>query len=127
VNTAVRMLDNVIDINFYAVPQARKSNLKHRPVGLGLMGFQDALYALRLPYTSPQAVEFADLAMEQLSYFAIRASAQLAAERGAYESYEGSLWSQGLRDGKRPEILRWQRAANRARTHRTEIPLRHRV
>jgi len=96
VNTAVRMLDNVIDINFYAVPQARNSNLKHRPVGLGLMGFQDALYALGLPYTSPQAVEFADVAMEQLSYFAIRASAQLAAERGAYESYEGSLWSQGI-------------------------------
>ncbi|WP_100638793.1 ribonucleoside-diphosphate reductase subunit alpha [Marinobacter salexigens] len=96
VNTAVRMLDNVIDINFYAVPQARNSNLKHRPVGLGLMGFQDALYALGLPYTSPQAVEFADVAMEQLSYFAIRASAQLAAERGAYETYEGSLWSQGI-------------------------------
>ncbi|HEV8076912.1 MAG TPA: ribonucleoside-diphosphate reductase subunit alpha, partial [Marinobacter sp.] len=96
VNTAVRMLDNVIDINFYAVPQARNSNLKHRPVGLGLMGFQDALYALRLPYTSPQAVEFADLTMEQLSYFALRASAMLAAERGAYESYEGSLWSQGI-------------------------------
>ncbi|WP_309044209.1 ribonucleoside-diphosphate reductase subunit alpha [Marinobacter sediminicola] len=96
VNTAVRMLDNVIDINFYAVPQARNSNLKHRPVGLGLMGFQDALYALGLPYTSPQAVEFADVAMEQLSYFAIRASAELAAERGAYETYEGSLWSQGI-------------------------------
>jgi len=94
VDTAVRMLDNVIDINFYAVPQARNSNLKHRPVGLGLMGFQDALYALRLPYTSQQAVEFADVVMEQLSYFAIRASARLAAERGAYESYEGSLWSQ---------------------------------
>jgi len=96
VDTAVRMLDNVIDINFYAVPQARNSNLRHRPVGLGLMGFQDALYELRLPYTSPQAVEFADIAMEQLSYFAIRASARLAAERGAYESYEGSLWSQGI-------------------------------
>ena len=96
VDTAVRMLDNVIDINFYAVPQARNSNLKHRPVGLGLMGFQDALYALRLSYTSPQAVEFADVAMEQLSYFAIRASARLAAERGAYESYEGSLWSQNI-------------------------------
>lgn len=95
VNTAVRMLDNVIDINYYAVPQARNSNLKHRPVGLGLMGFQDALYQLGLPYSSPEAVEFADVAMEQLSYFAIRASASLAGERGAYESYEGSLWQQG--------------------------------
>ncbi|MDO3721419.1 ribonucleoside-diphosphate reductase subunit alpha [Marinobacter sp. chi1] len=96
VNTAVRMLDNVIDINYYAVPQARHSNLRHRPVGLGLMGFQDALYMLGLPYTSREAVEFADVAMEQLSYFAIRASANLAVERGAYESYEGSLWHQGI-------------------------------
>ena len=96
VNTAVRMLDNVIDINFYAVPQARNSNLKHRPVGLGLMGFQDALYQLGLPYSSPEAVEFADVAMEQLSYFALRASATLAGERGAYDTYEGSLWSQGI-------------------------------
>ena len=96
VNTAVRMLDNVIDINFYAVPQARNSNLKHRPVGLGLMGFQDALYQLGLPYSSPEAVEFADVAMEQLSYFALRASATLAGERGAYDTYDGSLWSQGI-------------------------------
>ncbi len=96
VTTAVRMLDNVIDINYYAVPQARTSNLRHRPVGLGLMGFQDALYRLGLSYASPEAVEFADLAMEQISYFAIRASAQLAAERGTYESYPGSLWQQGI-------------------------------
>ena len=96
VNTAVRMLDNVIDINFYAVPQARESNLRHRPVGMGLMGFQDALYQLKLAYSSPEAVEFADLAMEQISYFAIRASAELAAERGAYPTYEGSLWDQGI-------------------------------
>lgn len=96
VDTAVRMLDNVIDINFYAVPQARNSNFKHRPVGLGLMGFQDALYQLELAYASPEAVEFADLTMEQISYFAIRASARLAEERGAYESYEGSLWHQGI-------------------------------
>jgi len=96
VDTAVRMLDNVIDINFYAVPQARNSNLKHRPVGLGLMGFQDALYQLELAYASPEAVEFADVTMEQISYFAIRASARLAAERGAYDSYEGSLWQQGI-------------------------------
>jgi len=96
VTTAVRMLDNVIDINYYAVPQAKNSNLKHRPVGLGLMGFQDALYKLGVPYASPEAVEFADVAMEQLSYFAIRASATLAGERGAYGSYEGSLWDQGI-------------------------------
>ncbi|WP_111498372.1 ribonucleoside-diphosphate reductase subunit alpha [Marinobacter bohaiensis] len=96
VNTAVRMLDNVIDINFYAVPQARNSNLRHRPVGMGIMGFQDALYRLGHAYASPEAVEFADLAMEQISYFALRTSALLAKERGAYESYEGSLWSQGI-------------------------------
>ena len=96
VNTAVRMLDNVVDINYYAVPQARNSNFKHRPVGLGLMGFQDALYRLNLPYTGAEAVEFADVAMEQISYFAIRASAVLAGERGAYETYEGSLWHEGI-------------------------------
>ncbi|MFL1406679.1 ribonucleoside-diphosphate reductase subunit alpha [Marinobacter sp. M1N3S26] len=96
VSRAVRMLDNVIDINYYAVPQAKNSNLRHRPVGLGLMGFQDALYKLGLPYASPEAVEFADVSMEQLSYFALRASAELAGERGAYESYEGSLWHQGI-------------------------------
>ena len=96
VSTAVRMLDNVVDINYYAVPQAKSSNFKHRPVGLGLMGFQDALYRLNLPYTSAEAVEFADVAMEQISYFAIRASAALAGERGAYETYEGSLWHQGI-------------------------------
>ena len=96
VSIAVRMLDNVVDINYYAVPQAKSSNFKHRPVGLGLMGFQDALYRLNLPYTSAEAVEFADVAMEQISYFAIRASAALAGERGAYETYEGSLWHQGI-------------------------------
>ncbi|MFL1485865.1 ribonucleoside-diphosphate reductase subunit alpha [Marinobacter sp. LN3S78] len=96
VSRAVRMLDNVIDINYYAVPQARNSNLRHRPVGMGLMGFQDALYKLGVPYASPEAVEFADVAMEQISYFAIRSSAELAGERGAYESYEGSLWHQGI-------------------------------
>ncbi|MFE8070351.1 ribonucleoside-diphosphate reductase subunit alpha [Marinobacteraceae bacterium S3BR75-40.1] len=96
VTTAVRMLDNVIDINYYAVPQAEASNAKHRPVGLGLMGFQDALYRLNLAYASPEAVDFADRSMELLSYYAISASARLAAERGTYESYEGSLWSQGI-------------------------------
>jgi len=96
INTAMRMLDNVIDYNYYAVPQARHSNLRHRPVGLGLMGFQDALYKLNLPYASVQAVEFADRSMEALSYYAIQASSALAQERGRYSSFEGSLWSQGI-------------------------------
>ncbi|MCI9889048.1 ribonucleoside-diphosphate reductase subunit alpha [Micrococcales bacterium 31B] len=96
VTTAVRMLDNVININLYTIPEARNSNLKHRPVGLGLMGFQDALFKLRLAYTSDGAIEFADESMEAISYFAISASSQLAAERGAYESFAGSLWSQGV-------------------------------
>jgi ribonucleoside-diphosphate reductase alpha chain len=96
VSTAMRMLDNVIDINYYSVPQARRSNLRHRPVGLGLMGFQDALYKLRVPYASDRAVEFADRSMELLSYYAIKASTDLAKERGRYSSYDGSLWSQGI-------------------------------
>jgi ribonucleoside-diphosphate reductase alpha chain len=96
VRTAMRMLDNVIDYNFYNVPQARASNLRHRPVGLGLMGFQDALYRLRIPYASQEAVAFADQSTEYLSYYAIEASADLAAERGRYPSFEGSLWSQGV-------------------------------
>lgn len=94
--TAVRMLDNVIDINYYSVPQARRSNLKHRPIGLGLMGFQDALYLLGIPYASQKAVDFADLSMELISYYAIEASNELAKERGTYETFEGSLWSQGI-------------------------------
>src|SRR5210317_1427583 len=96
VSTAVRMLDNVIDINYYSVDAAENSNMLHRPVGLGLMGFQDALYKQHLAYGSEQAVEFADRSMEAISYFAIQASSGLAAERGAYSSYEGSLWSQGI-------------------------------
>ncbi|KTD39388.1 ribonucleotide-diphosphate reductase subunit alpha [Legionella nautarum] len=96
ITTAVRMLDNVVDINYYSVPQARNSNLKHRPVGLGMMGFQDALYELKLDYTSKQAVEFADESMELVSYYAIEASCDLAKERGSYSSYEGSLWSKGI-------------------------------
>lgn len=96
IRTAIRMLDNVIDINYYSVPQSRNSNLKHRPIGLGLMGFQDALYKLQLDYASQEAVEFADVSMELISYFAIEASSDLAAERGSYSSYEGSLWSQGV-------------------------------
>ncbi|KAA9156450.1 ribonucleoside-diphosphate reductase subunit alpha [Amycolatopsis acidicola] len=96
VRTAVRMLDNVIDINFYTIPDARRSNLRHRPVGLGLMGFQDALFELGLPLASQAAVDFADLSMEHLSYYAISASSELAAERGQYETFEGSLWSKGI-------------------------------
>ncbi|MDZ7851404.1 MAG: ribonucleoside-diphosphate reductase subunit alpha [Halomonas sp.] len=96
VRTALRMLDNVIDINYYAVPQASHSNAKHRPVGLGIMGFQDALYAQDIAYASDAAVEFADRSMELVSYHAIEASSDLAAERGQYQSFEGSLWSQGI-------------------------------
>ncbi|HHH36173.1 MAG TPA: ribonucleoside-diphosphate reductase subunit alpha [Gammaproteobacteria bacterium] len=96
IRTAMRMLDNVIDINYYSVPAARRSNLRHRPVGLGLMGFQDALYKLGLPYASEKAVEFADRSMEAVSYYAIQASCDLAAERGAYPGFSGSLWSQGI-------------------------------
>jgi len=96
INTAMRMLDNVIDYNYYSVPQARRANLRHRPVGLGIMGFQDALYELRLPYASEQAVEFADRSMEAVSYYAIQASTHLAEERGVYSSYTGSLWQQGI-------------------------------
>ena len=96
VKVAMRMLDNVIDYNYYSVPQARRSNLKHRPVGLGVMGFQDALYKLRLPYASGEAIEFADSSMEMVSYYAIKASTDLAEERGAYTSFKGSLWSKGI-------------------------------
>ena len=96
VSTAMRMLDNVIEYNYYSVPQARNSNLRHRPVGLGIMGFQDALYKVRLPYASQDAVDFADRTMEAVSYYAIQASTDLAEERGRYQSFEGSLWSQGI-------------------------------
>jgi ribonucleoside-diphosphate reductase alpha chain len=96
VSTAMRMLDNVIDINYYSVPQARRSNLRHRPVGLGIMGFQDALYKMRLPYASEQAVRFADESMEMVGYYAIQASTDLAEERGRYSTFEGSLWAQGI-------------------------------
>lgn len=95
IKTAIRMLDNVIDINYYSIPQAKNSNLKHRPIGMGIMGFQDALYRQRIPYGSEQAVTFADTSMEIISYHAITASCDLAIERGKYQSYEGSLWDQG--------------------------------
>jgi len=96
ISTAMRMLDNVIDINFYSVPQARRSNLQHRPVGMGIMGFQDALYKLGISYASDEAIAFADQSMELVSYYAIGASTDLAEERGTYSSYQGSLWSQGI-------------------------------
>jgi ribonucleoside-diphosphate reductase alpha chain len=96
IKTAVRMLDNVIDINYYSVPAARESNLRHRPVGLGIMGFQDALYKLRIDYSSDEAVEFADRSMEAISYYAISSSSELAKERGSYATFDGSLWSQGI-------------------------------
>ncbi len=96
IKTAVRMLDNVVDINFYPTPEAKTANLRHRPVGLGIMGFQDALFEQRIGYASEEAIRFADYSMELVSYHAISASAQLAAERGVYESYEGSKWSRGL-------------------------------
>jgi len=96
VATAMRMLDNVIDINYYAVKKARDANLKHRPVGLGIMGFQDALHELRVPYASPEAVEFADRSMEAVCYHAYWASTELAEERGRYCSYRGSLWERGI-------------------------------
>ncbi|NTV94428.1 MAG: ribonucleoside-diphosphate reductase subunit alpha [Thiobacillus sp.] len=96
IKVAMRMLDNVIDINFYNVGKARNSNLKHRPVGMGIMGFQDALHKLRIPYASNQAVEFADRAMEAVAYNAYWASTDLAEERGRYSSFNGSLWSQGI-------------------------------
>ena len=94
--TAMRMLDNVIDINYYAVKKARDSNLRHRPVGLGIMGFQDSLYQLRVPYASDAAVEFADRSMEAVCYHAYWASTELAEERGRYSSYRGSLWDRGM-------------------------------
>jgi len=96
VRTAVRMLDNVIDINYYPTSEARTANMRHRPIGLGIMGFQDALYSLGISYASEEAVRFADSSMEAVSYYAFLASSELAAERGTYESYSGSKWSQGL-------------------------------
>ena len=96
ITTAMRMLDNVIDINYYAVQKARDANMLHRPVGLGIMGFQDCLYELRVPYASQAAVEFADQSMEAVCYHAYWASSELARERGRYASYQGSLWDQGI-------------------------------
>ncbi len=96
ITTAMRMLDNVIDINYYAVKKARDANMRHRPVGLGLMGFQDSLYEMRIPYASESAVQFADESMEAICYYAYLASTELARERGKYSSFKGSLWDQGV-------------------------------
>jgi len=109
INTAMRMLDNVIDINYYAVDKARNSNLKHRPVGLGIMGFQDCLHNLRIPYSSQEAVEFADRSMEAVCYYAYWASTELAEERGRYATYRGSLWDRGILPQDSLDLLRQER------------------
>ncbi|WP_406564782.1 ribonucleoside-diphosphate reductase subunit alpha [Hylemonella gracilis] len=109
ISTAMRMLDNVIDINYYAVKKARDSNLRHRPVGLGVMAFQDALYEMRIPYASDAAVQFADESMEAICYYAYWASTELARERGVYSSYQGSLWSKGILPPDTLELLARER------------------
>ena len=120
VSTAIRMLDNVININYYSVDTARNSNFKHRPIGLGLMGFQDALYLQDIPYCSDEAVEFADRSMELISYSAIYASTELAKERGAYESFEGSLWSKGILPKDSIDILSENRGSEYLNVDRSE-------
>jgi len=120
VTTALRMLDNVIDINYYSVDTAKNSNLKHRPVGMGLMGFQDALYLQDIPYCSEEAIEFADRSMEVISYYAIHASSELAKERGAYPSYDGSLWSQGILPKDSIDILEKNRGSEFIKVDRSE-------
>lgn len=109
VRTAMRMLDNVIDINYYAVVKARNSNLKHRPVGLGIMGFQDCLHLTHTPYGSEAAMKFADTSMEAVCYYAYWASTELAAERGRYSSYRGSLWERGILPQDTLSMLREER------------------
>ncbi len=109
IGTAMRMLDNVIDINYYAVKKARDSNLRHRPVGMGIMAFQDALYEMRVPYGSAEAVAFADQAMEAVCYHAYWASTELARERGTYSTFKGSLWDQGILPPDTIDLLQRQR------------------
>ena len=120
VSTAIRMLDNVININYYSVDTAKNSNFKHRPIGLGLMGFQDALYLQDIPYCSDEAVEFADKSMELISYNAIYASTELAKERGKYESFDGSLWSKGILPKDSIEILAENRGSDYLNVDRSE-------
>lgn len=112
VSIAMRMLDNVIDINYYAVDKARNSNARHRPVGMGIMGFQDCLQMMRVPYASQAAVEFADRSMEAVCYHAYYASSLLAEERGRYQSYEGSLWSRGILPQDTLKMLRDERGGH---------------
>jgi len=109
ITTAMRMLDNVIDINYYAVDKARRANERHRPVGLGIMGFQDCLHAMRVPYASDAAVAFADRSMEAVCYYAYQASSDLAVERGTYQTFKGSLWEQGILPHDSLRLLRDQR------------------
>jgi ribonucleoside-diphosphate reductase alpha chain len=109
VSTAMRMLDNVIDINYYAVNKARNANFKHRPVGLGIMGFQDCLHEMRVAYGSREAMEFADRSMEAVAYNAYWASTELAEERGRYSTYDGSLWSKGILPQDSIQLLMEQR------------------
>ncbi len=109
IRTAMRMLDNVIDINYYAVAKARTSNLKHRPVGLGIMGFQDCLHLSHTPYASEEAMKFADASMEAVCYYAYQASTELAEERGRYSSYKGSLWDRGILPQDTLKLLRDER------------------
>ncbi|MEN9316099.1 MAG: hypothetical protein RIS35_2492 [Pseudomonadota bacterium] len=120
IRTAMRMLDNVVDINYYAVGKARNSNLKHRPVGMGIMGFQDCLHAMRVPYASPEAVEFADRSMEAVCYYAYWASTELAEERGRYSSFKGSLWDRGILPKDSLDLLAEQRGAEYLDVDRSE-------
>ena len=120
VTTAIRMLDNVININYYSVETSENSNMKHRPIGLGLMGFQDTLYMQNISYNSQEAVDFADKSMELISYYAINASADLAKERGTYKTYEGSLWSQGVFPKDSIKILKENRGEEYIKVDETE-------
>jgi len=130
ITTAMRMLDNVIDINYYAVDKARDANMRHRPVGLGLMGFQDALYEMRIPYASDAAVTFADEAMEAICYHAYWASSDLAKERGVYSSYPGSLWSKGILPQDTIDLLAQERGGYVETDRSTRLDwqaLRHKI
>jgi ribonucleoside-diphosphate reductase alpha chain len=120
VKTAIRMLDNVIDINYYAVATSKQSNMRHRPIGLGIMGFQDALYEQRIAYSSQEAVNFADTSMEAVSYYAIKASSDLAAERGKYSTFDGSLWSKGTLPIDSIELLVQNRGENYIKVDRSK-------
>ncbi|MDO9420683.1 MAG: ribonucleoside-diphosphate reductase subunit alpha [Herminiimonas sp.] len=131
IRTAMRMLDNVIDINYYAVKKARDSNLRHRPVGLGIMGFQDCLHMMRIPYASNDAVQFADNSMEAVCYYAYYASTELAEERGRYSSYKGSLWDRGILPQDSLKLLAEERGAKYLEADYSETfdwtPLRARI